>query len=198
MSGLGPSYSNLQPELEALLAALYPNGPVTPGQSYFILVWPNLPFRDSLFSRSIHLLSVLNNPLNLELLTSHILQSPAIWIADSHNLKRYTRILAGFRAALGWRVSDIEEGKGGINVDEWILAVGRGASGASINKPLNSLLTVAPAWRHLLLFAGLRSAISEETTVKIKTKHALEHAYLRAFLQGITPIDKDIAEGTTS
>jgi len=161
-------------------------------------VCPNLCFRDSLFSRSIHLLSALNNPLNLELLTSHILQSPAVWIVGTNPIKRYTRILAGFRAALGWKVSDIEEGKGGINIDEWILAVGRGASGSGINNPLNPWLIVAPAWRHLLLFAGLRSAILEEGTVKTKTKHALEHAYLRAFLQGTTSRDKDITEGTLS
>ena len=34
--------------------------------------------------------------------------------------------------------------------------------------------------------------------MKTKTKHALEHAYLRAFLQGTTSMDKDITEGTLS
>jgi hypothetical protein len=83
---------------------------------------------DALFSRSIQLLPLLNNPLNIELLTRHILQSPVIWPADA-TTQRYTRTLAGFRAALEWKVADLKEGKGGISVDEWILAVGRGAIG---------------------------------------------------------------------
>ena len=33
MSIVGQSYSDLQAQLEVLLAALYPNGPVTPAQS---------------------------------------------------------------------------------------------------------------------------------------------------------------------
>jgi hypothetical protein len=47
----------------------------------------------------------------------------------------------------------------------------------------------------LLLFAGLRSAITEETVVQKKTVKALEHAYVRAFSRGIGETTGDIAEG---
>jgi hypothetical protein len=64
---------------------------------------------------------------------------------------------------------------------------------------LYPLLTTAAPWKHLLLFAGLRSAISEGTEVKRKTVNALDHAYIRAFTSAIadeTP--RDIAEGVRS
>jgi hypothetical protein len=50
-----------------------------------------------------------------------------------------------------------------------------------------------PSWKHLLMFAGLRSAASE--TVKRKTTGALEHAYARAFFGAIGGTTADIAEG---
>ena len=58
------------------------------------------------------------------------------------------------------------------------------------------ILMVAPAWRHILMFTGLRSAISEETNVQNTTKKALEHAYLRALFKSIGDIHtKDVVEG---
>lgn len=45
------------------------------------------------------------------------------------------------------------------------------------------------------MFAGLRSAISEETKVRNKTKKALEHAYVRAFFNAVTGVSGDVAEG---
>jgi hypothetical protein len=115
------AYSTLQPRLEALISSLYPPSPVSPTHS------------DTLFSRSIQLLPLLNNPLNIELLTRHILKAPTLWPAEAHSLQRYTRILAGFRASLGWKVLDLQEGKGGVGIDEWILAAGRGAIGDGIS-----------------------------------------------------------------
>jgi hypothetical protein len=37
--------------------------------------------------------------------------------------------VSGFRSSLRWKVKDLEEGKGGICIDEWIVAIGRGAIG---------------------------------------------------------------------
>ena len=45
------------------------------------------------------------------------------------------------------------------------------------------------------MFSGLRSAISEETSVTIETKKALEHAYVRAFVENIGDTTRDISEG---
>jgi hypothetical protein len=61
-------------------------------------------------------------------------------------------------------------------------------------------LTVVPPWRHVILFAGLRSAISDETLIKKKTTKALEDAYIRAFSGAIgqanREVSRDVAEGT--
>ncbi len=54
---------------------------------------------------------------------------------------------------------------------------------------------LAPAWKHLVMFSGLRSGISEATMVMKKTKMALEHAYVRAFFGAIDDISRDVAEG---
>lgn len=150
---------------------------------------------DALFSHSIQLLPLLNNPLNIELLSRHILQSPAIWIAGTQNPQRHLRIVSGFRASLGWKVKDIEEGKGGIGIDEWIVAVGRGAIGNG-RPSREEILMVAPAWRHILMFTGIRSAITDESNVQKKTTKALEHAYLRALFESIGEVHaRDVAEG---
>jgi len=125
-------------------------------------------------------------------LARHTLQSPAIWINDS--VQRHAKIVAGFHSSLGWKVTDLKEGKGGITLDEWIVAVGRGAIGNGITLFL-MVVDLAPAWKHLLMFSGLRSAISEETDVLKKTKQALEHAYVRAFFVTIDDMPRDIAEG---
>ena len=91
-------------------------------------------------------------------------------------------------------MTDLKKGKGGITLDEWIVAVGRGAIGNGITLFL-MVVDLAPAWKHLLMFSGLRSAISEEVDVLKKTKQALEHAYVRAFFGTIDDITRDIAEG---
>jgi hypothetical protein len=88
-------------------------------------------YRDALFSRVITLLALLNNPLNIELLVRQTLESPVIWISEDKHTERCVRILSGFRSALGWKLSDLKEGKGGITLDEWIPAIGRGATGTS-------------------------------------------------------------------
>ena len=125
----------LQPRLEALISSLYSSTPsATPTQGYSAI--PNnrrIDFvRDALFSQSIHLLTLLNNPLNVELLTRHILQSPAIWGPTPRPVQRYTRIVAGFHSAVGWKLTDWNEGEGGLSIDDWILAIGRGATGSSM------------------------------------------------------------------
>jgi len=76
------------------------------------------------------LLPLLNNPLNIELLIRHTLESPAIWLSTgTDDIQRYIRILSGFRSTLGWKLADLKEGKGGLTLDEWVPALGRGATG---------------------------------------------------------------------
>jgi hypothetical protein len=123
------SHLTLQPRLEVLIASLYPKTPVSPIEAFVRQINSLTLYSDTLFSHTIQLLPLLNNPLNVELLTRHILQSPAIWIEDDRQVQRHARIVAGFRASLGWKMIDFDEGKGGISIDEWIIAVGRGAIG---------------------------------------------------------------------
>jgi hypothetical protein len=150
---------------------------------------------DALFSHSIQLLPLLNNPLNIELLSRHILQSPAIWIDGTQTSQRHLRIVSGFRASLRWKVKDLEEANSGICIDEWIVAIGRGAIGNGTTSDEWKLM-VAPAWRHMLMFTGLRSATTDETNVQIKTKKALEHAYIRALFETIGEVHtRDVVEG---
>jgi hypothetical protein len=154
---------------------------------------PSTPSKlsDSVFSRSIHLLSLLNNPLNLELLSSNILQSTAIWPAES-STPRYLRILSGFRSCLHWKLTDLKEGKGGIGLDEWILAVGRGASGNSMQ--IMARVDVGEPWKHLLLFSGLRSGVTEEEEVSRSAVKALEHAFVRAFKRAVGEANGNVSE----
>ena len=102
--------------------------------------------------------------------------------------------MGGFHSSLEWKVTDLKEGKGGIALDEWIASVGRGAIGNGITLAL-MVVDLAPAWKHLLIFSGLRSAISEETNVLKRTKQALEHAYIRAFFVAIDDVTRNVAEG---
>jgi hypothetical protein len=61
---------------------------------------------------------------------------------------------------------------------------------------LKVTLTIVPPWRHVILFAGLRSAISDEMLIKKKTTKALEDAYVRAFSGAIGQMSRDVAEGS--
>jgi hypothetical protein len=108
-------------------------------------------------------------------------------------VERNSRIVARFHSSLGWKATDLREGKGGIALDEWIVSVGRGAIGNGIALVL-MMIDLVPAWKHLLMFSGLRSAISEEMNVLKKTKQALEHAYVRAFFDAIDDVTMGTAE----
>ena len=59
------------------------------------------------------------------------------------------------------------------------------------------LVTVASPWKHLFMFAGLRSALSEEIQIRNKTRNALEHAFIRAFYTAIGTVPREICEGET-
>jgi hypothetical protein len=63
---------------------------------------------------------------------------------------------------------------------------------------LENVIDLAPHWKHLLMFAGLRSGLSDEVVSQNKTTKALEHAYLRALLAAIGEVPKDISEGSLS
>jgi hypothetical protein len=115
---------------------------------------PNPDQTNRILSSTTSLLTTLSNPLNVTLLTSQLLQSPAIW-NHVEGLQTSLRIISIFNtAAITVRKHQLEGREkpydayqprlgGGINCDEWATAVIKGADERS------------PRWRHVLVIAGV-------------------------------------------
>ncbi|KAI9791103.1 MAG: hypothetical protein M1816_004334 [Peltula sp. TS41687] len=110
-----------------------------------------------LLSTAASVLVILTNPLNVTLLTSHLLTAPAIW-SRPDGLSTCLRVLQTFHSATRLleqqQQQQQEQGRsgtpsqaprigGGIPAEEWIQAVIKGADARS------------PRWRHLLPIGGL-------------------------------------------
>ena len=107
-----------------------------------------------ILSSTTSLLTTLSNPLNVTLLTSQLLQAPAIW-DHVDGLHTSLRIISIFNtAAITVRKHRLEGREkpydayqprlgGGMNCDEWASAVITGADERS------------PRWRHVLVIAGV-------------------------------------------
>ena len=105
-------------------------------------------------SRTTSLLTTLSNPLNVTLLTSHILTAPAIW-RRADGLRTSLRIISIFNtAAMTVRKHEFEgQSKphdayqprqgGGIGCDDWATAAVKGLDDRS------------PRWQHLLVLGGV-------------------------------------------
>ena len=93
------------------------------------------------------LLSSLSNPLNITLLSSHLLSAPALW-AQVEDLQASRRIFSAFYTATTYLVNHenhvhYSNGPGRLSDAEWVTAVVKGADENS------------PRWRHLLLIGGV-------------------------------------------
>ncbi|KKK18149.1 hypothetical protein AOCH_004844 [Aspergillus ochraceoroseus] len=105
----------------------------------------------SLLPTATSLLSVLSNPLNITLLASQLLVSPAIWDHHPVDLHACRRILSVFNtAAMAILQSEASEDPRipygrprKLDREQWVKAVVSGADGKS------------PRWRHLLLIGGI-------------------------------------------
>ena len=115
---------------------------------------PNPEQTNRTLSSTTSLLTTLSNPLNVTLLTSQLLHSPAIW-NHVDGLQTSLRIISIFNtAAITVRKHQLEGHKkpydayqprlgGGINCDDWATAVIKGADDRS------------PRWRHVLVIGGV-------------------------------------------
>ena len=115
---------------------------------------PNPEQTNKTLSSTTSLLTNLSNPLNITLLTSQLLQSPAVW-SHVDGLQTHLQIISIFNtAAITVRKHQLEGREkpydayqprlgGGIKCDEWATAVIKGADDRS------------PRWRHVLVIAGV-------------------------------------------
>ncbi|KAM0147954.1 hypothetical protein ACHAQE_009866 [Botrytis cinerea] len=111
---------------------------------------------DRILGTTTSLLTTLTNPLNISLLTSHLLTAPAIW-NNPDGLRICLRIISVFNtAAITVHKNEVESHNehppydayqprkgGGIGSDDWARAVIKGADDRS------------PRWQHLLVIAGV-------------------------------------------
>ncbi|KAF8855885.1 hypothetical protein BDZ45DRAFT_654797 [Acephala macrosclerotiorum] len=115
---------------------------------------PNLEQTDRILGSTTSLLTTLSNPLNITLLTSHLLTAPAIW-TQVDGLRTCLRIISVYNtAAINIRKNEVESHPkphdayqprqgGGIGADDWTKAVVKGLDDRS------------PRWQHILVMAGV-------------------------------------------
>lgn len=102
-----------------------------------------------LYASSSAILTTLTNPLNVTLLTTQILTSPAIWTSPDP-VRAALRVFGTFQSAtLGKMELEVRGEAGAMGLQEWIGAVVKGAN------------RNVPRWKHLLLLGGVLSAIRD-------------------------------------
>ncbi|RYP71644.1 hypothetical protein DL770_008101 [Monosporascus sp. CRB-9-2] len=116
---------------------------------------------DAIFGTTTSLLSALNNPLNLSLLTSHFLTARAVWQQQTPtDLRTCLRVISVYNtAAFHVRRNELESAHlppgqprlgGGLSADEWARAVAKGADDRSSR------------WRHCLVLTGILMGMEAE------------------------------------
>ncbi|KAG0137152.1 hypothetical protein HOY82DRAFT_667162 [Tuber indicum] len=126
---------------------------------------PNNADASSVYASAATVLATLTNPLNVSLLSTQILISPAIWEENFDGLKAGLRVFGVFQSAT---VGKFETQGSILSVEEWISALVRGAN--------NNV----PRWKHLLLLGGVLSADQERSQLPRVTRTSLEQAFCRA------------------
>ncbi|KAI1457644.1 peroxin 8 [Annulohypoxylon moriforme] len=113
---------------------------------------PNPVETDKIFGTTTTLLSNLNNPLNLSLLTSHFLTARSIWQAPD-GLRTCLRIISVYNtAAIHVRKNELENANNprgglpvgsGVSSEDWARAIAKGADDRSSR------------WQHMLVLTGV-------------------------------------------
>ncbi|ORY69727.1 uncharacterized protein BCR38DRAFT_419914 [Pseudomassariella vexata] len=140
------------------------------------------PQTDRLYSTTVTLLTNLNNPLNVSLLTSHLLTARAIWESPD-TLRTCLRIISIFNTAaihvlrneldnakLSWGQTPVGSG---VGRDKWARAVAKGADERS------------PRWKHLLALTGIlmgmeNKDLEERTSMSWGLRSTVERAVVTA------------------
>ncbi|KAL2693763.1 hypothetical protein Neosp_000326 [[Neocosmospora] mangrovei] len=132
---------------------------------------------EQIIGSTTHLLTELTNPLNLGLLTSHLLTAPAIWFQPG-GLRTSTRIISIYNTAAA-RIHNYEIAKtkrnephegGGLRCEEWTRAVVKGADDRSRR------------WQHLLVLTGVLMGMESNNRQSLSRslRNTLEEAVVMA------------------
>ncbi|EER45860.1 peroxisomal membrane protein Pex17 [Histoplasma capsulatum H143] len=140
-----------------------------------------------LLPSSTGLLSLLSNPLNVTLLSSHLLHSPALWNGE-FDLETCRRILSVFNTAAisvvhnetpqqGPPSSNIQ--RRGLGREEWVKAVVQGADDKS------------PRWRHCILLGGILLGMEGQDRRNLPShlRKKLESGLMTAFRLSLNELD---------
>ncbi|KAI1634829.1 hypothetical protein F4809DRAFT_495578 [Biscogniauxia mediterranea] len=134
---------------------------------------------DNIFASTNALLTNLNNPLNLSLLTSHFLTARAIWQVPD-GLRTCLRVLSIYNtAALHVRRNEVENAtlpsgqmpvRSRVTADEWARAVAKGLDDKS------------ERWQHVLVLAGVLMGMEgeERRSLSWSLRSTLENAVASA------------------
>ncbi|KAI1777607.1 peroxin 8 [Hypoxylon cercidicola] len=140
---------------------------------------PNPTETDKILGTTATLLTNLNNPLNLSLLTSHFLTARAIWQAPD-GLRTCLRILSLYNtAAIHVRQNELQNANlargqppvgSNVRSDEWARAVAKGADDRSSR------------WQHVLVLAGILMGMEAEDrgSLSRSLRSTLEQAVVTA------------------
>ena len=139
-----------------------------------------------MYASAATILATLTNPLNVSLLSTQILISPAIWEENFDGLKAGLRVFGVFQSAT---VGKFETHRSILSVEEWINALVRGANNNGIylleRDRIFEMLgadspDAVPRWKHLLLLGGVLSADQQRSQLPRVTRTSLEQAFCRA------------------
>ncbi|KAI4596544.1 hypothetical protein KJ359_005300 [Pestalotiopsis sp. 9143b] len=140
---------------------------------------PNNAEINKIFATTTTLLSNLNNPLNISLLTSHLLTSRAIW-EQPDGLRTCLRIISVFNTAAKHVIQNEEDNAklvwgqkptgSGLRPEAWARAVAKGADERSAR------------WKHLLVLTGILLGMesNDRRTLSSGLKSTLERAVVTA------------------
>ncbi|KAH8176283.1 peroxin 8 [Sarocladium implicatum] len=128
------------------------------------------PKTEQIIGSTVHLLTDLTNPLNLSLLTSHLLTAPALWQRPDQ-LRIALRIISIYNTAAVRIQQNQSRGEGsGVGCEEWTRAVVKGADERSRR------------WQHLLILTGVLMGMEGEDRRSLSgsLRNTLGHAVVTA------------------
>ena len=135
-----------------------------------------------LLSSATTLLTLLTNPLNLSLLTSHLLTAPAIWsspIPSASDVRKSLQVLTTFHTAANYILNRENQpsptangflAAEGLPREDWTRAVVKGADNRS------------ERWKHLLVLGGILTGFESHDRhgLSLKLRQSLEDAVVTA------------------
>ncbi|KAF8535295.1 hypothetical protein BDD12DRAFT_856080 [Trichophaea hybrida] len=125
---------------------------------------PNCPEISRVYASAATVLATLTNPLNVSLLTTQILVSPAIWHYQDGMLTAL-RIFGVFQSAT---LGKIESPGLVLGVEDWLNSLVKGAN------------QNVPRWKHLLLLGAVLCANQDTSHLSLLTRKSVEAAFCRA------------------